>query len=835
MPMLAPALGAAASFLFTTSLGQGILMLGASLLLGAIFKEEEVTPDLSQAQTGTSFEMSRGERVPISGIFGRKATAGHFVHHEEYGTDNEYIKMVFVVGTGVHDGLDGVYIDGQRYELYGSNSDPHGYIVGDSGDFYSGGQPYMWAKFYDGSLSQVADPELVALGSASGRWTSASKLAGHAYVIFTVKYDEDLFGQSVPRALFDVRGLRLYDWRKDDTQPGGSGSHRWDDQSTWEFSENVALCSYNYMRGIWLNGVLVLGVGASAYDVNLAKYTAAANLCDETLSYPTTGVELPRYTVGLEVKDDMDGQTVLRYFEEAMGGYGTDMGGAYAPLPAQQHIPAMTITDDDLQLGYPHTLQTRLAPNLTYTAVQGQFSDPEQGWQPISYGTLKDDAVDAEQGGRRTLPWDLLQVRHIETAQMLGEARRRRDLYVATETAVVRPKFVRLEVGDVTTRVSALFGAIPMQVTSHEELEDGSIRLGLRHWDNAIVPSSFGFLPAPPASGTARPPYVYATTVSGLTVTPVQQTSGGIVKPALRVTWSVLTDPTVDRVIIKFWPSAEPNNVSYLPVEEHSGGKAMLLGLVPNTEYGVAATIATTPARSTIYTSTVLATTGEETVPAVPADGSITPEMLAQELQNERGMLVGAGDGTLAERLNQFEARMAAAEEAMLTDQTTSKSRFSLLKKQNGASLAAIAETRTLITELNAAFAQFQLEVAAQLEQVLAGGLLRIEAQVNEETAEASILFKVRAGTEDTFGEAVFQIGAQADLIGGTADSWVGIMADRMYFLSTAGGVVTQPFAVEADFVKITELRFENLTSVDGQTIVIRGTAGDAFASFGAD
>lgn len=186
---------------------------------------------------------------------------------------------------------------------------------------------------------------------------------------------------------------------------------------------------------------------------------------------------------------------------------------------------------------------------------------------------------------------------------------------------------------------------------------------------------------------------------------------------------------------------------------------------------------------------------------------------LAQELRNERGMLVGAGAGSLAERLAEFEERMTQAETAALTDQVNLKEAYDLLKAQNGASLAAVAVTRRAIAELETAFAEFQVEVAAQLEQIMAGGLLRIEAEVDEVTSSARIIFKARAQAGDAFGEGVLQIGATADLAGGTSDSWIGMMADRLYFLSTGGEQVTAPFAVEADYVKITTLYFDNLKS----------------------
>jgi hypothetical protein len=44
-----------------------------------------------------------------------------------------------------------------------------------------------------------------------------------------------------PRFGFVLKGKLCYDPRLDSTVAGGSGAHRWDDPSTWEWSENAAV------------------------------------------------------------------------------------------------------------------------------------------------------------------------------------------------------------------------------------------------------------------------------------------------------------------------------------------------------------------------------------------------------------------------------------------------------------------------------------------------------------------------------------------------------------------------------------------------------------------
>ena len=621
MPALAPAIAGASAF-FATPVG-GLVLLGGVALVSYLLRDTSSSSSSTDSETswrGTSFDADTGEDVPVDAIFGTAATAGHYVHYQTYGTDNDYIKLVYVVGSGLHDSLSGLCVDGVAKTLTGSNADPHGKSVV---EYNVGGTDYMWVKFYDGSLTQAADAQLVALADPVGRWTTDHKLAGHAYVIVTVRYNETLFGRALPKFLFVVDGLRLYDWRKDPTQVGGDpmGTHTWGSVSTYEFSKNPAVCLFNYRRGIYVGDLLLLGDGAADSDCDIAKFSAAANLSDESVTFPETGRTLPRYIVGAAVSDDMDSQTVTQMFEQAMGGYGAESGGVYWPIPAAQGTPVMTITDADLQKGYARSLQKRMPPDRTYTRVQGVYTEPSQGWQSVPYGTRMDAAVDTDQGGPRTLKLDFGYVPVYETAQMLAEIRRRRDLYTASETCVVRPKFERLETGDLITRETSLFVSAVMSVESYDELDDGSIRLSLREWDNVIVPASGdSFVDVPVEPGPAGPTPSLILCPSAFGAIAVDQVSGTTSMPAVRVSWTAITDPTVTRVVIKYWPDDDgETNASYLPAPPLAG-HALITGLQPDKYYRFAATIETQPYRAVTYTSSVLVlTTGLTVASDVPA------------------------------------------------------------------------------------------------------------------------------------------------------------------------------------------------------------------------
>lgn len=127
---------------------------------------------------------------------------------------------------------------------------------GDEGRIYGqrilgvkdGGQCFV--RFYQGTFDQAADPALIAYANPAGRWTTAHRGAGLCYAIVTTITDVDNL-TSVPNLMFEVRGAPLYDPRKD-SSVGGFGTHRWNDQSTWEFSNNNAVMMYNLERGLYI-------------------------------------------------------------------------------------------------------------------------------------------------------------------------------------------------------------------------------------------------------------------------------------------------------------------------------------------------------------------------------------------------------------------------------------------------------------------------------------------------------------------------------------------------------------------------------------------------------
>lgn len=109
---------------------------------------------------------------------------------------------------------------------------------------------YVQIYSHLGDPAQTADTAMQTI--FPGIWTSAHRGRGLAYTVllcFNPGSGEDVqkvFPQGPPEYQALVRGKKVYDPRKDSTN-GGSGSHRMNDESTWEWTEEQRLLKLWYL------------------------------------------------------------------------------------------------------------------------------------------------------------------------------------------------------------------------------------------------------------------------------------------------------------------------------------------------------------------------------------------------------------------------------------------------------------------------------------------------------------------------------------------------------------------------------------------------------------
>lgn len=309
---------------------------------------------MMQGVTGTVREATASRKV----IYGKVRVGGAVVF---IANSNENKDLYLVICFACHEieGYEAVYFNDKK--------------VYENGAYLAGYGSYADFAFYDGTQT-AADP---VLSSASVNWGATHILNGIAYMRVKLTWDPDRkkYPQGVPNISAVIKGKPLYDPRKDSTA-GGSGSHRTNDTTTWEWSQNPALALYDYFTNSFY------GLGESYAKMDYTAWTGAANVCDESITLDAGGTHA-RY----ECDGVIDTANAIKGNIEAltacMGGRIGYVDGKYFAQAAKYYTP--TITIDESHMVGAITIQTKQSRRSMYNAVKGTFLSEEKNYTLVDY------------------------------------------------------------------------------------------------------------------------------------------------------------------------------------------------------------------------------------------------------------------------------------------------------------------------------------------------------------------------------------------------------------------------------------------------------------------
>lgn len=638
-----------------TIAGTLALSVGASLLQSAL--TEKPAPPAS----GSTLQTQYGGAVPRQAIIGTQATNGHLIYANVYGPENKILQAVYVLGDGEHDSLTDLWVNGNQVGL--DDAVP----LGDYGQAYvvhdldTAGSINFYVAFYRGTWDQPADQGLVDNANPAGRWTTDHRGRGVCYAIITQFYNEEKGLTGIPDVRFEVKGLRQYDARLDDTN-GGTGPHRWGDTSTYAWSDNPAVAEYNYRRGIFINDQCILGMEVLPADLILPMYVAAANDCDEDVALKEGGTE-KRYRVSMTASADRQHSDVLDVLRNAMAGYTLERAGQFGPIAGVAQIADvdLTITDLDWEVGEQRQHSKWRTRSEVATAVHGRFSDPAQKWEAVSFPARENATRDTAAGERLSLEIDLTQVPSSSQAQRIAEIHARRSM-LGNGSGVLPARFIPLQPGDWVPFTSARHGSQTVMITGVTVRPDHKVAVTY----DVTATNVYSWTPAgdeldPPDYGVPGQPGTLTTTVADFAVEGAQQTgASGLTIPGIRATWTPITDPSVDRVIILYRRPGS-TDVMEFKAEYPSAGLAFISeGIQAATLYECSADLQTTPQRTTTPTDWFSVTSGSDhIVPhALTADTGVDVATLKLVRDIEERPLIELG------KVEQFIAAYGAEEAA---------------------------------------------------------------------------------------------------------------------------------------------------------------------------
>ncbi|WP_084398264.1 phage tail protein [Henriciella aquimarina] len=524
------------------------------------------------------------EPAPRELAFGRFATSGTFVAAFTGGQQRKYFQRVFALADHRINKLDKVWINGY---LARNSALSHGvrtlvYLEGNN-------EQRCWVTFYDGRPDQTADSYLV--GSAS-TWTSSHRLRGVAYVIVEHLWDSDL-----PES-FDYRfsgeGALLYDRRKD-TTAGGSGSHRWDDPATWEYSTNAMVAADHYRSGIRItsgSSAMWFGVGEPVDAVPYAEFESLADHCDELVALKGGGTQ-KRYEVNGILSADDDHAKNLQKIADQMAARAIDQGGRISIRPPIERTPVITLTDGDTIRDSESIADPGGRIDDMVNTLSGRFINPANDYKKDDYPEVSISAYVADDNGEISDTLDLDMEISGERSQRIAKLKIEdsRRIFELEETYGVKARVIAP--GEWFVRESVIRGFPGGKTFICEEVErflDGSIRVMACEvdpdqlvWDEETAVD----LSVPPAFPQTALPIVQVPSVS---LTAVELGSSNVT-PGVRLTQSLPTDLTevlAEVIEVEFGVSDGSGGISGQPQYvrfDALRASLTLAGFLPSTVY----------------------------------------------------------------------------------------------------------------------------------------------------------------------------------------------------------------------------------------------------------
>ncbi len=383
---------------------------------------------------------------------------------------------------------------------------------------------YVKVKRLLGAADQLADPDMVA--GVPG-WTTAHRLQGIAYLYVRLEYLQDIFPLGIPNISAVVKGKKVYDPRT----------------ATSYWTDNAALCVRDYLASDY-------GFNCSSSEINDTYATAAANVCDEVVTYLGGGTSI-RYQCNGVIDTAVAPLDNLQALVSSMAGAVTYVQGQFRPYAAAYDSPAGSISTaagSDILAG-PIQVDWRAGRKELFNAVKGTYVDPSRNWQPTDFPPVTNATYEAEDNGERIYKdIELPFTTHPEAAQRLAKIILEKGRQGVRATIPVTHAGLKYAVWDVVTLTDNILGwsAKPFRIVRWNLGVPGPITMTLQEESSASYDWNSGEATAvDPAPDTNLPDVFTVGSPGALTVTEALYVtrSGDGVKVLAALSWGASPDP----------------------------------------------------------------------------------------------------------------------------------------------------------------------------------------------------------------------------------------------------------------------------------------------------
>lgn len=371
------ALGGAGAVLGVTTWAAVAFSVATTAVLGGVSylmqQNNKVTGTALATQDPVASPINGSRSIPVAQpipprryVYGQCKVGGALAYFEN---DNPYLYIMTLLSDGVIEAVDNVYFGETLVPVDGSGDAVDGTLYFDR----------LKVEYGLGETTQTASTILTA--AFPDTLTSDFRQRGVARAVARLHWGADatehnsVWGDGIQPS-YAVRGVKVYDPR--------DVAQDINDETTWEYSDNPALCVAHALTHAW-------GVALSWDDIDLDALETAADVCDETLTY--NGDVLPIFTLAGIFQADTDLGAQISDMLTSFRGRITFQNGKYAIVADEARDSVWTITDDDiLEFGeFKHAA----AIDEVYGAISAGFYDAAQG------GLRETTTVYEEEAGQR--------------------------------------------------------------------------------------------------------------------------------------------------------------------------------------------------------------------------------------------------------------------------------------------------------------------------------------------------------------------------------------------------------------------------------------------------
>jgi hypothetical protein len=367
MPPVVEFVAIAVTWLKTAGWAQTLAKIALSYGLTSVVQRQ-----LARNSAAGSFQNEAARRLttvrasaePRRIVYGQVRMGGVMTYAETHGEDNKYLNLIVTLTGHEINAISSVLWGDETLTFSGSD----GYATNASLNSSDG--PLLFVSKNLGTDAQTADGDLTGLGLS---WTSNHRQRGCANLYVRAHADAELL-TDLENITAIVQGKKVYDPRT----------------ATTVYSNNAALVTADYLMDTRY------GFGIPLAKIDAASLTAAANVCDESVTLNPSGTE-KRYTINGSFDSSAPRGKVLQDMANAMAGSVVYSAGKYYMQAGAYTAPTVTLTDDHLRGGLQ--IKTLDSVSECVNRVRGIYANPQANYQVDDFPTVVNATYLSEDNG----------------------------------------------------------------------------------------------------------------------------------------------------------------------------------------------------------------------------------------------------------------------------------------------------------------------------------------------------------------------------------------------------------------------------------------------------